>query len=390
LLVEVLQCTWRMLSEIDQARYADDFQPYVQGTSGQYIYHIRSGQGQQHLTAIGVLMQRLVADLVVLYEHHETYQLLVRVFNEHFVVDNHQARLKQPAELGSGNLQSPYDPDATYRFKQGEGYQGYVTSVTETCHPDNAIQLIVKVQTAPNLTDDGHMLAHTSHELAARTDVEAIYTDGGYNGPLVDKALQEYQIEQYQSGIRGGVTRVDRLGLSDFVFERSKWGKPLRVQCPEGQAVIVQTTYTEGRYRAAFAAQTCTTCPLLEQCPTVPVKSQPQVRHVCFGQQQVNIAHRHANQRKLKEQDHNPRSAVEATMRSIKHPFRHGKLPVRGRIRMSMMLVASAAMINIRRIWRYTTNLLPVQPVAAVQMADTPPSQLPIPRFRICCWHLFT
>jgi len=46
------------------------------------------------------------------------------------------------------------------------------------------------------------------------------------------------------------------------------------------------------------------------------------------------------------------RSAVEATVRSLKHPFGNGKLPVRGRPRMSMMMVASAAMTNIRRIWR--------------------------------------
>ena len=49
----------------------------------------------------------------------------------------------------------------------------------------------------------------------------------------------------------------------------------------------------------------------------------------------------------------NRRSAIEATVRSVKHPFRQGKLPVRGRIRVSMMLVASAAMTNVRRIWRY-------------------------------------
>ena len=43
----------------------------------------------------------------------------------------------------------------------------------------------------------------------------------------------------------------------------------------------------------------------------------------------------------------------EATVRSVKHPFGNGKLPVRGKGRVSMMLIASAAMTNVRRIWRY-------------------------------------
>ena len=40
-------------------------------------------------------------------------------------------------------------------------------------------------------------------------------------------------------------------------------------------------------------------------------------------------------------------------MRSIKHPFPAGKLPVRGKFRMVSMLIGSAAVSNVRRIERY-------------------------------------
>jgi hypothetical protein len=51
----------------------------------------------------------------------------------------------------------------------------------------------------------------------------------------------------------------------------------------------------------------------------------------------------------------NRRAAVEALMRCLKHPFggQHGKLPVRGLIRVSLVMAAAALMINVRRIWRY-------------------------------------
>lgn len=354
LLVEVLQRTWRILSEIDRERYTSMFEPYVTKTSGQYTYHIENSRAGAHLTKIGEVMQELVRDLNTIYKDQDAYQILVRVFNEHFKVGNGQLHLKTGEELGSGNLQSPDDPGATYRLKRNEGYQGYVTNVTETCNPDNDIQLIVKVQTESNLTDDADLLKEAIPNLVARTDVDEVYTDGGYNSQQVDKTLQRYQIELYQSAIRGPSTQEGRLGVSDFIFERTRQGIPKRVRCPQGQETSVSSTYTDHRFRAAFDATICATCKLLKQCPTLPLKRRPHLRHLRFHQKQVNIAHRHANLRKLKDKDHNLRSAIEATIRSLKHPFGNGKLPVRGHSRMSMMMVASAAMTNIRRLWRAT------------------------------------
>ena len=42
-------------------------------------------------------------------------------------------------------------------------------------------------------------------------------------------------------------------------------------------------------------------------------------------------------------------------MRSVKHPFPAGKLPVRGQFRVTCMAIASAATANVRRIQRYLT-----------------------------------
>ena len=49
----------------------------------------------------------------------------------------------------------------------------------------------------------------------------------------------------------------------------------------------------------------------------------------------------------------NLRSAVEATVRSVKHPFPAAKLPVRGLFRVACMVIGSAAITNLRRIERY-------------------------------------
>ena len=55
----------------------------------------------------------------------------------------------------------------------------------------------------------------------------------------------------------------------------------------------------------------------------------------------------------LHPEDRSIRTAVEATMRQIKHPFPSGKLPVRGLIRARMLIYGAALMVNLRRLHRY-------------------------------------
>jgi phosphoenolpyruvate synthase/pyruvate phosphate dikinase len=76
--------------------------------------------------------------------------------------------------LSATSLQSPDDLEATYREKRGKGYQGYVANLSETCNPQNPLQLITKVQTAPNATDDSQLLAET---LAEAVDFFSIGTN---------------------------------------------------------------------------------------------------------------------------------------------------------------------------------------------------------------------
>lgn len=355
LLVEVLQRAWRMLSEVDQARYQVDFEGYRKGTSGQYVYHVERDEAPHHLEAIGYLMQRLVMELEALYGDHPTYQVLARVYDEHFVVEEQHLRPKAGSELSATSLQSPDDWEATYRKKKGIGYQGYVTNITETCDPDNNVQLIVKVQTEPNNTDDAAMLNEALPNLVARTDVDELHTDGAYNSPDVDAALNEQRIEQYQSAIRGKSASDDRLHVSDFVFTRDDNGVPQNVQCPGKQHAEVVAARKPERFTARFDAAACARCPFFDSCPAEPLKRKPQYRILRFDQQQVNVAHRCENQRRARASGRNLRSAVEATVRSVKHPFGNGKVSVRGKPRVSMMMLASAAMTNARRLWRWQT-----------------------------------
>ena len=348
LLVEVLQRAHRMLNEEEQAEYEALFASYVKGKANHYVYRLR-GAYQDHIQKIGEVMAQLVVDLAKRYGEEPAYQVLKRVFEEHFVWDEEEQRPKQGQELSAGSLQSPDDREATYRKKREEEYVGYVANVTETCDPENDLQLIVHMQTESNVTDDAAMLAETLPELKERLDVEEMDTDGGYNSEDVDKLMRELNVEHYQTAIRGGAPSPDRVGLAQFIIVTDELGLLEQLTCPDGQTAMAGPGRNPERYIVRFDAEQCAECPLRAQCIVSP-EAQSGKAVLYLDQRQVDVALKLQRLLIMKQSGRNLRPAVEATVRSVKHPFRQGKLPVRGKFRMASMLLASALMVNVRRI----------------------------------------
>jgi hypothetical protein len=128
----------------------------------------------------------------------------------------------------------------------------------------------------------------------------------------------------------------------------------LQVTCPQGQHVPAHSTSQKKGFVAHFEQDICSACPFFEkgQCPAQPGKRDPR-HHLRFTQAQAQTSQRRRRSRERKKEAGNLRSAVEATVRSVKHPFPAGKLPVRGQFRVACMVIGSAAVTNVRRIERY-------------------------------------
>jgi len=352
LLVEVLQRVHRIITEADKTRYSETFSPYIKGHAGQYVYHMKREEINEHLQVIGETMQFLLRELKTEYSEELAYQVLARVFGEHFEVKKISVAAKQNEDLSASSLQSPDDLEATYRKKRGTGYQGYTANLTETCDPENELQLITKVQVAPNNVDDTQLLAEALPDLKERTDLDTLYTDGGYGSPEIDDAMAENQVEQVQTAIRGRKPSSEKLHLSDFEIKQTEAGKPTQITCPNDQTVEVQTSSQRKSFVAHFELDDCQACPYAQVCSAKPGKRDPR-RHLRFTQAQANVAQRRKRSQIHLEDGRNLRAGVEATVRQIKHPFSAGKLPVRGQFRVSCMMIGSAIMSNIRRIQRY-------------------------------------
>ena len=103
---------------------------------------------------------------------------------------------------------------------------------------------------------------------------------------------------------------------------------------------------------AHFDEQVCQACPFLQKCPTQKGKRDPRF-HLRFSQKQVHVAQRRRRSLIHQQEGRNLRAAVEATVRQVKHPFPASKLPVRGRFRVTCMMIESAMITNVRRIQRF-------------------------------------
>lgn len=352
LLIEVLQRTYRTLQAADKLAYHAQFEPYIKEKSGRYLYRLKGEKHQSHIEQVGMVMQKLVRELADSYKEDAAFAVLQRVFSEHFIVEEALLRPRKGDELSAGSLQSPDDLEATFRKKRGESYRGYVTNVTETAEPDNPFQLITKVQTESNTTDDAKLLAEALPELVERTELETMYSDGGYNSADVDTICRDEGVELVQTAIRGGQPSSERVNLVDFTFTLDENGEPAEITCPNGKISMVEAGRKAGRYAATFRRSDCVDCLLLARCQ-MRVLKKTAGRRLYFTIAEVSLARRRQRMKLERKSGRNLRSAVEATVREISCRLGHGRLRVRGKFRTGMTMVASAAMANARRIWRY-------------------------------------
>jgi len=353
LLVGVLQTVYQELTPDQQARWHGRMTPYLEGRPHQVCYRIRGKEQEAHLIAIGRLLADLETALLATGGQSAALRLLQRVLDEQYIREKGTPIQLCPAkEVGSDSLQSPYDEEATYRVKSGKTYRGgYVINVSETVDPENTVQLVTDVQVEPNNTDDAQLLTQSlNNQIARGLAVKQITTDGGYTGPRSDAACSSHEVELRATQMRGGRSARHHWGWEAYTWEANGDGLPRRVTCPQGYGAALSTC--DGTHFVAhFDASRCADCAFYQGlCRVQARKRAGPTLHV--KRSMIDAALRRAH---LHPEDRSVRTAVEATVRQVKHPFRAGKLPVRGLIRARMLIYGAALMVNLRRLHRYAS-----------------------------------
>jgi hypothetical protein len=354
LLVEVIGRFYRAFGEQEQNQHQALFGEYVKIDSLHYCYRIDRSEVDGRLQQIGIDLQTMIGTFSDTHGTHQAYEDLVRVFNEQYRVNEERIELKAPKEISGSTLQSPDDREASYRKKGNEAARGYVANISETCDPENELQLITSVHVEANTTDDQKLLADDLEGLCERTELEELITDGGYLGETAAEALAGKSVELKTSAIKGKPRGGDTIGFEEFTVERDDERAVTGLTCPQGQAAEVRSGKKPGCYSAGFDAEVCEQCPFADRCPARPLKKRP-VRVLRFTDTTIRVAQQRRAFAESGTETTNRRASIESTVRSVIHPFGGHlcKMPVRGKSRVTTMTVLSAAMVNVRRIARY-------------------------------------
>jgi len=347
LLVEVIQRFHREMSVEDQREYGERFSAYVEDSSGHYCFRLTSDRAAKTLSALGELMHWVLETMAEPYGETIGYRLIKRVFAEHYKVLAKRISVKPAEELSADSLQSPDDIEATFRRKGDKTYQGYVVNVSETCQDENDVQLITDVTVASNVTDDTEILTARLPKLTEKTDLDTLYTDGGYSSGNNDRLEEKHSITHIQTAIKGRPQKADKLHLEDFIVSPDKVTEKTLITCPGNITVKVRPGRKAERWRGVFPHEACRHCAFASTCCT---QDRNRGRVLYFTTSEVRRAQRRRCSRQFMMGGRNPRAGVERTMGLFKHRLRHQKLPVRGLVRVSQYLFATAVMINFSRI----------------------------------------
>ena len=340
LLVELLLRIWRVLSDEDKKRFKEQFEPYVNKTSGQYIYSLQASDIPHEIKRIAKLYYWIDQNLKPSYADCDIFKTFERVYAEQFTVVQQKVDIKPPEEISSSSVQSPDDLDATYRNKNRNHIRGQSINVVETAHPENPLNLITDVSIHPVNKDDSKVLDERLDTLKEKTpELEELHFDGAYGSTENDKKCEQNSITAVQTAVRGPKPAVEITieKISETAYS---------VSCPHQ---TVTSAPTRKRHKAVFDLAVCKRCPLQSKCPTIKRKKD---RVLYFTQDYYLALKRQKVIDTLPEERRKLRSNVEATVNEFVCKMPKRKLKVRGAFKASIFGFSVAMSVNFGRIYR--------------------------------------
>ena len=192
---------------------------------------------------------------------YEEYQLLSRVLREQSEegADGvHKPRDKK--EIQSNSLQNPSDPDATFRYKAGEGYKGYVGNVVETVN-ENGLGIVTTMDFEQNIHSDSQFLKDYLEQREESAQSETLIADGAYSGTENTRLAAESGVELVTTALSG--KEPDQV-MGEFQLTEDGT-KVLR--CPMGHEPEKSSYHPNtGMCRAKFSRSCCENCPYRNKC----------------------------------------------------------------------------------------------------------------------------
>ena len=302
--------------------------------SGKTVYRSNKDEMAQRLVRIGLY---IYAVLKRLKDDAPGYDLLHRVFHDQYVIEKGRVELKDKHKVASDSLQSPDDPDATYRDKGGQKVSGYVTNITETIESDKP-SIITSVQTEPVTFADCNFLqdAISNTERVTGHLVENVYADGAYQSPENREFARLHMGMELLTGKLQGGCR--------YLLDREHGTDNLKVTDTETgevfDAIYVGENKREGKHWRVN---------LSHVKPTHPWRY--------FNEDEVRRSELRRKIESLPPEEQHKRNNIEAAMFQYSFHTRNGKTRYRGLFRHRLQAFHRCMWMNLRRLVLFQTTI---------------------------------
>ena len=282
-----------------------------------------------------LLRQQVAEDMHALIERfsqdashagRETYKVLDRIFYEQCEVQ--EAKVVIKAKPGGQVMQNPSDPDATRDGHKGPGYQ---VQISETCNPQNEVQLVTSAlpQTA-SVSDSGSVEGVLEDLAGSQLLPEQMAADTSYcSDENVQKASEEYGVELLGPVPSGSLNDKDihRLNVDDFNIDDTT---AQVICCPAGHSpVSSEPNLDTGQSKTVMSASVCQSCEFVEECPVTKSREGYVLHH--SGQDHRIAGRRREQDTEVFRDRYRVRNGIEGTNSGMKRRTGLGQLRVRGR-----------------------------------------------------------
>ena len=317
------------------------------------IYHMKSMGIEEKVAQVlydaSLLIKKCASD----YDKSNEYQLLIRVIGEQTIKEaNGSLTLKDKNDktMGSKILQNPADPDATYRYKAGKEYRGYVANLTEDVDIDKKVSVISDYDYQANTYSDSQFLKDSVEKLAKQAETLTLLADGAYGGEDNISKAKEKNINLVTTNFQA--TKPASI-LANFEFSAD--GTKV-LKCAGGQVPLTNTynVRTE-QCRITMNKEKCNSCPYKDQCKpkfhktktskTLSWKSVSRAKQLEYMKtaEFIELA-------KI-------RNGVESLPSTLRRKYNVDEMPTRGKLKTKLLFGFKVGALNFKKLFDYQSSL---------------------------------
>lgn len=332
---ETLRIFYREVKKIGQIEETTILENLLKIEGNKIVYALTNEEVRAKMQELGEVIYEILPKFSCLKT--ESYETLKRVFEEQFKVENKLVISRKNEKISAKSVQSPHDPESTYRDKDGDKCKGYSINITESCD-DDALNLIgnVEVRNAGAADVDFFEEGIKKVQEVFTEKVEAAHTDGAYHSPDNDEFCRKNNIELHLNAIQGSKGRYE-LEMNDGKLKVHDTETDKELETHE-----ITTKKGETKWR---------------------IKAEKGYRY--FTKKEIENSELRKKIKETPKEILQKRNNVEATIFQLGYHYPNAKSRYRGQIKHQIWANLRCLWVNFVRIWKFVTKVNKKETISA-------------------------